>query len=59
MVEAARLLVARRGDRVRVEVGNDPSDPDNALYEQGALLPAAHAKLAGPTFEQWVATQTA
>lgn len=59
MVDAARLLVARRGDRVRVEVGNDPTDPDNALYEQGALLPAAHAKLAGPTFEQWVATQTA
>lgn len=50
MVEAARLLVAKRGDPVRIEgVTWDP------LYEEGAALPGPDAKLAGPTFEEWLA----
>jgi uncharacterized protein YbjT (DUF2867 family) len=53
LVEIAKLLLARRGDPVKIEVGSDPSDPDN-LYEQGALLPGPHAKLAGPTYEEWL-----
>ena len=54
MVEMATRLVARRGDRVRVEGVSDSSDPDRDLYENGALLPGAHATLAGPTFEEWL-----
>ena len=50
LVEAAALLVARRGDPVRIEgVTWDP------LYEQGAALPGPSATLAGPTFADWLA----
>jgi uncharacterized protein YbjT (DUF2867 family) len=54
LVEAARLLVARRGDRVRIEGVSNPADPHSALYENGALLPGPEATLAGPTFEEWL-----
>jgi uncharacterized protein YbjT (DUF2867 family) len=54
LVEAAGLLVARRGDPVRIEERSDPADPESRLYEAGALLPGPGAKLAGPTFEEWV-----
>ena len=54
LVEAARQLVARRGDALRVEAWSDPEDPDRELLENGALLPGADAILAGPTFEQWL-----
>lgn len=54
LVEMARLLAARRGDPVRIEAVSDPADPDSALYETGALLPGPHATLAGPTFEEWL-----
>jgi uncharacterized protein YbjT (DUF2867 family) len=56
LVEAATLLVARRGDPVRIEGRSDPADPDSALYETGALLPGPGAKLAGPTFQEWIRT---
>jgi len=56
LVEMATLLVSRRGNRVRVEGVNDPAtDPDH-LYETGGLLPGPDATLAGPTFEEWLAT---
>jgi hypothetical protein len=51
----ARLLVARRGDGVRIEEVSNPSDPDRELNETGALLPGPGATLAGPTFEEWLA----
>ena len=54
LVDMARLLVARRGDPVRIEGVSDPADPDRDLYETGALLPGPHATLAGPTFEEWL-----
>jgi hypothetical protein len=54
LVDVARLLVARRGDPVRVEAVSDPDDPEQALYASGALLPGPDAVLAGPTFEQWL-----
>ena len=54
LVEAARLLAARRGDGLRVEETSDPSDPDSELYANGAALPGPDAKLAGPTFEEWL-----
>ena len=50
MVEAARLLVAKRGDPVRIE-----GVTWDELYEQGAALPGPNATLAGPTFEEWLA----
>jgi uncharacterized protein YbjT (DUF2867 family) len=54
LVEAARLLAIRRGDPVRIEGASDPDDPDRDLFENGGLLPGAEAKLAGPTFEEWL-----
>ena len=56
LVEAASLLAARRGENLRVEeVPIDPSDPDSERYATGAALPGPNAKLAGPTFEEWLA----
>jgi uncharacterized protein YbjT (DUF2867 family) len=56
LVEAARLLAARRGAPARVEEGPvDPSDPDAERYSTGAALPRpGAATLAGPTFEEWL-----
>ena len=54
LVDAAKKLVARRGDPVRIEGVSDPADPDRGLCEAGALLPGPNATLAGPTFEEWL-----
>lgn len=54
LVEAARLLAAQRGESVQIEGVSNPDDPDDALYESGALLPGPDAILAGPTFEEWL-----
>ncbi len=54
LVEAARLVAARRGEGLRVEEPSDPSYPDSELYANGAALPGPDAKLAGPTFEEWL-----
>ena len=56
MVEAAKLLVARRGNNVEVVGVSDPNNPDRELQESGGLLPSPHAQLAGPTFEEWLDT---
>jgi uncharacterized protein YbjT (DUF2867 family) len=53
LVETAKLLVAKRGDSLRVEAVSDPTDGE--LYESGALLPGPDATLAGPTFQEWLA----
>jgi uncharacterized protein YbjT (DUF2867 family) len=53
LVEAARLLAARRGEPARIERVSAP-EPERELYESGALLPGSHATLAGPTFEEWL-----
>jgi uncharacterized protein YbjT (DUF2867 family) len=58
LVDVARLVAARRGDSVRIEVASDPDDPEQALYASGALLPGPDAVLAGPTFEQWLDSTT-
>jgi uncharacterized protein YbjT (DUF2867 family) len=52
LVGMAKLLVARRGNSLRVEAVSDPVDGD--AYESGVLLPGPHAKLGGPTFEEWL-----
>jgi uncharacterized protein YbjT (DUF2867 family) len=54
LADLARLLAARRGDRLRIEEVSDPDDPDRDVFEQGGLLPGPHATLAGPTFEEWL-----
>jgi uncharacterized protein YbjT (DUF2867 family) len=55
LVKAGRLLAARRGESLRVEESpSDPSDPDSERYAKGAALPGPGAKLAGPTFEEWL-----
>ena len=55
LVEAARLVAARRGEGLRVEEQpSDPSDPTSELYANGGALPGPGAKLAGPTFEEWL-----
>jgi uncharacterized protein YbjT (DUF2867 family) len=50
MVEAARLLAARRGNGLRIE-----GVTWDERYEAGAALPGPGATLAGPTFEEWLA----
>jgi uncharacterized protein YbjT (DUF2867 family) len=55
LVDAARLLAARRGSPAQVEETSDPDDPDRDLLAGDGLLPGPHAKLAGPTFEAWLA----
>lgn len=55
MADAARLLGARRGIEV---VGVDGSDmPDAEIAAAGGFLPSPHAKLAGPTFAEWLDAQ--
>jgi len=50
LVEAARLFAPE----LRVEEAISADDPDAELYANGSLLPSPHAKLAGPTFAEWV-----
>jgi uncharacterized protein YbjT (DUF2867 family) len=56
LVEVAKLLAAKRGDPARIEVRDDPDDPDREINVNGGLLPGPNAKLAGPTFEEWLRT---
>ncbi|TDD05286.1 SDR family oxidoreductase [Nonomuraea diastatica] len=55
LTEAAALLGARRSIKV---VGVDGADmPDAEIAAEGGFLPSPHAKLAGPTFGEWLDTQ--
>jgi hypothetical protein len=54
LVGAATLLAAHRGESVRFEGVTNPADPDGALYENGGLLPGPDARLAGPTYADWL-----
>ncbi len=61
---AAAALFARRGDSVEIRESRggllaDPGDPDAAAYAEGAALPNPGAKLAGPSFEEWLAAAKA
>ncbi|MFE6777140.1 SDR family oxidoreductase [Streptomyces sp. NPDC057702] len=55
MSEAVGLLGARRGVKV-VEV-DGAGLPDAELAAAGAFLPGPHARLAGPTFREWLDAQ--
>jgi hypothetical protein len=56
MVAAATLLAAKLGGPAQIIEGNEPDFADREQYENGSLLPSAHAKLAGPTFADWIET---
>jgi uncharacterized protein YbjT (DUF2867 family) len=53
LVELARTLVAERGESLSVEETAEFFD-ESELYDSGAALPGPSAKLAGPTFEEWL-----
>jgi uncharacterized protein YbjT (DUF2867 family) len=60
LAEAAAALFASRGDSFEIREGRggplaEPGDPDAAAYADGAALPNPGAKLAGPTFAEWLA----
>ncbi len=52
--DLAALVVAKRGEEVKIEAVSNPADPDDVLGENGGLLPGPHATLAGPTFAEWL-----
>lgn len=53
LVELARMLVADRGESLQV-LETTEFFPESELYDSGAALPGPDAKLAGPTFEEWL-----
>ena len=53
LVELARMLVAHRGESLRVEETTEFFS-ESELYDSDAPLPGPDAKLAGPTFEEWL-----
>ena len=55
LADAAAALFASRGDSFEIREGRQPGDPDAAGYAEGAALPGPGAKLAGPSFEEWLA----
>ncbi len=61
LADAAAALFAHRGDSIEIRESRggllaEPGDPDAAAYADGAALPNPGAKLAGPSFEEWLAT---
>jgi uncharacterized protein YbjT (DUF2867 family) len=60
LADAAAALLAARGNSVEIREGRGgplapPDDPDAAAYADGAALPNPGAKLAGPSFAEWLA----
>ena len=53
LAEAAQLLVAKRGEGLRVE-GVEIADDPEGILTAGALLPGPLAKLDGPSYEEWL-----
>src|ERR671930_81581 len=59
LADAAAALFASRGDSIEIREGRggplaEPDDPDAAAYAEGAALPNPGAKLAGPSFQEWL-----
>ncbi len=54
LVELAKMLATRRGTPVTVQGVRDPADPDAEVRATGGLLPGPAARLAGPTFAEWL-----
>jgi uncharacterized protein YbjT (DUF2867 family) len=51
--DLARMVAEQRGESLQVFETTDYF-PDGELYDSGAALPGPDAKLAGPTFEEWL-----
>jgi hypothetical protein len=47
------MLVAHRGESLRVEESTEFFS-ESELYDSDAPLPGPDAKLAGPTYEEWL-----
>jgi hypothetical protein len=43
-----------RCDSFEIREGRQPGDPGARAYAEGAALPNPGAKLAGPSFEEWL-----
>jgi uncharacterized protein YbjT (DUF2867 family) len=61
LADAAAALLATRGDSIEIRESRggllaEPGSPDADAYAEGAALPNPGAKLAGPSFEDWLAT---
>jgi uncharacterized protein YbjT (DUF2867 family) len=65
LAEVAAAFFASRGDSTEVRESREsilvpqPGDPSAEAYAEGAALPNPGAKLAGPSFEEWLAESTA
>jgi uncharacterized protein YbjT (DUF2867 family) len=60
LADAAAALFASRGDSVEIRESSggplaEAGDPDAQAYANGAALPNQGARLAGPSFEEWLA----
>jgi uncharacterized protein YbjT (DUF2867 family) len=60
LADAAAALFASRGESLEIRETSggplaEPGSPDAVAYAQGAVLPNPGAKLAGPSFEEWLA----
>ena len=59
LADVAAALFANRGDSTEIRESRESvlvptGDPDAAAYAEGAALPNPGAKLAGPSFEEWL-----
>jgi uncharacterized protein YbjT (DUF2867 family) len=64
LADAAAALFASRGDSIEIRETHGgplatPEDPDTTAYANGAALPNPGAKLAGPSFKEWLTTTNA
>ena len=55
LADAAAALFASRGDSFEIREVRQPGEADAAAYAGGAALPNPGAKLAGPSFQEWLA----
>jgi uncharacterized protein YbjT (DUF2867 family) len=60
LADAAAALFASRGESTEIKESRggllaEPGDADADAYAEGAVLPNPGAKLAGPTFQEWLA----
>jgi uncharacterized protein YbjT (DUF2867 family) len=58
LVALARLYAQHSGEQIRIEEVSDPRAPDHEINTNGGLLPGPDATLAGPTFEEWLDSQS-
>jgi uncharacterized protein YbjT (DUF2867 family) len=55
LADVAARLFASRGESTEIRETRQPGDPDATAYVEGGALPNPGARLAGPTFEEWLA----